>query len=79
MIAAIQYGGRITDDLDQLLMDTYAAKFFHQASRPLPSTCFRVSHIGSSCCLLASIVDIHVLQLRRACWRRTTSCMPTPS
>ena len=33
MIAAIQYGGRITDDLDQLLMDTYAAKFFHQARR----------------------------------------------
>ena len=31
MVAAIQYGGRITDDLDQLLMDTYAAKFFHQA------------------------------------------------
>ena len=30
MVAAIQYGGRITDDLDQLLMDTYAAKFFHQ-------------------------------------------------
>jgi len=37
MIAAIQYGGRITDDLDQLLMDTYAAKFFHQACRLLPS------------------------------------------
>lgn len=31
MVAAIQYGGRITDDLDQLLMDTYAARFFHQA------------------------------------------------
>lgn len=33
MVAAIQYGGRITDDLDQLLMDTYAARFFHQARR----------------------------------------------
>ena len=31
MVAAIQYGGRITDDLDQLLMDTYAAKVFDQA------------------------------------------------
>ena len=33
MVAAIQYGGRITDDLDQLLMDTYAAKFFHQVQK----------------------------------------------
>lgn len=30
MISAIQYGGRITDDFDQLLMDTYATKYFHQ-------------------------------------------------
>lgn len=30
MIAQIQYGGRITDDFDALLMRTYAAKFFHQ-------------------------------------------------
>ena len=30
MIAQIQYGGRITDDFDNLLMRTYAAKFFHQ-------------------------------------------------
>ena len=29
MISAIQYGGRITDDFDQLLMDTYAEKYFH--------------------------------------------------
>lgn len=26
MISCIQYGGRITDDFDQLLMDTYAEK-----------------------------------------------------
>lgn len=30
MVSEIQYGGRITDDFDQLLMDTYAEKFFHQ-------------------------------------------------
>lgn len=30
MVAQIQYGGRITDDLDQLLMNTYSEKFFNQ-------------------------------------------------
>ena len=30
MVAAIQYGGRITDELDKLLMGTYAEKYFHQ-------------------------------------------------
>lgn len=30
MVSEIQYGGRITDDFDQLLMGTYAEKFFHQ-------------------------------------------------
>mmetsp|Transcript_5388 Transcript_5388/g.12712 ORF Transcript_5388/g.12712 Transcript_5388/m.12712 type:complete len:4322 (-) Transcript_5388:507-13472(-) len=29
MISSIQYGGRITDDFDQLLMDTFAEKYFH--------------------------------------------------
>ncbi|KAJ9508838.1 hypothetical protein QJQ45_028152, partial [Haematococcus lacustris] len=29
MISCIQYGGRITDDFDQLLMDTFAEKYFH--------------------------------------------------
>lgn len=28
MVSVIQYGGRITDDFDQLLMDTYAEKYF---------------------------------------------------
>ena len=32
MISQIQYGGRITDDFDQLLMDTYAEKYFHSAT-----------------------------------------------
>lgn len=30
MVSKIQYGGRITDDFDQLLMDTFADKFFNQ-------------------------------------------------
>ncbi|CAG9462434.1 unnamed protein product [Pedinophyceae sp. YPF-701] len=29
MISVIMYGGRITDDFDQLLMNTYAEKYFH--------------------------------------------------
>lgn len=29
MISSIQYGGRITDDFDQLLMDTFALKYFN--------------------------------------------------
>jgi dynein heavy chain len=31
MVSAIQYGGRITDEFDKLLMDTYAEKYFQQA------------------------------------------------
>jgi dynein heavy chain len=31
MVSAIQYGGRITDDFDQLLMDTFARKYFSPA------------------------------------------------
>lgn len=30
MVSCIQYGGRITDDFDQALMDTYAERYFHQ-------------------------------------------------
>ena len=30
MVSDIQYGGRITDDFDQLLMFTYTEKYFHQ-------------------------------------------------
>ena len=32
MVSTIQYGGRITDGFDQLLMDTYADKYFNQSS-----------------------------------------------
>lgn len=31
MIAVVQYGGRITDEYDKLLMDTLAEKYFQQA------------------------------------------------
>lgn len=30
MVSSIQYGGRITDDFDRLLMDTYAERYYHQ-------------------------------------------------
>ena len=30
MISQVQYGGRITDDLDRVLMDTYCASYFQQ-------------------------------------------------
>ena len=41
MVAAIQYGGRITNELDKLLMATYAEKLFHQVGgrRWLRGTC----------------------------------------
>ncbi|KAK9841874.1 hypothetical protein WJX81_008571 [Elliptochloris bilobata] len=32
MVAAIQYGGRITDEFDKFLMQTYAERYFHQAA-----------------------------------------------
>jgi dynein heavy chain len=32
MISSIQYGGRITDPFDELLMDTYAAKYFNESA-----------------------------------------------
>ena len=34
MIAEVQYGGRITDDLDRVLMATYAEAYFTQNVRP---------------------------------------------
>jgi hypothetical protein len=37
MVAQIQYGGRITDDLDQLLMNTYSERFFNQVITMSPS------------------------------------------
>ena len=43
MVAAIQYGGRITDEFDKFLMQTYAERYFHQVAGP-PLVCW----IGSN-------------------------------
>ena len=32
MVAVVQYGGRITDEYDKLLMDTLAEKYFQQVA-----------------------------------------------
>lgn len=32
MVAVVQYGGRITDEYDKLLMDTLAVKYFQQVA-----------------------------------------------
>lgn len=32
MVSVVQYGGRITDEYDKLLMDTLAEKYFQQVS-----------------------------------------------
>ena len=34
MVAVVQYGGRITDEFDKLLMDTLAEKYFQQVAPP---------------------------------------------
>ena len=39
MVAAIQYGGRITDEFDKFLMQTYAERYFHQVPGP-PMVCW---------------------------------------
>ena len=42
MVAAIQYGGRITDEFDKFLMQTYAERYFHQVrdcSLPFDNMC----------------------------------------
>ena len=41
MVAAIQYGGRITDEFDKLLMQTYAERYFHQVALPADPACFQ--------------------------------------
>ena len=52
MVAAIQYGGRITDELDKLLMATYAEKYFHQVRQPLLFSC----RLSSS----RAVTEVHV-------------------
>ena len=40
MVSSIQYGGRITDGFDELLMDTYAGKYFNQGALEKDKTLF---------------------------------------
>jgi dynein heavy chain len=40
MVSSIQYGGRITDGFDELLMDTYASKYFNQGALEKDKTLF---------------------------------------
>jgi hypothetical protein len=48
MVAAIQYGGRITDEFDKLLMQTYAERYFHQVP-PGPAAQRRASSATTAC------------------------------
>ena len=56
MISSIQYGGRITDDFDQLLMDTYAEKYFHQGV--LQVSC----SLSAACLCLPGFANVHIQQ-----------------
>lgn len=46
MVSAIQYGGRITDEFDKLLMDTYAEKYFQQVR-----TTGLLAFMSEACCM----------------------------
>ncbi len=48
MISEIQYGGRITDDIDQLLMNTFAEKYFHPGVLQLNYEVYRDDRSGFS-------------------------------
>lgn len=48
MVALIQYGGRITDDFDQLLMETYAEKYFTPACLQTQYQLFKDDKTGFS-------------------------------
>lgn len=49
MIASIQYGGRITDEFDRTLMDTYAQKFYHPDIVTPGWELFRDGRTGAVC------------------------------
>ena len=61
MIAQIQYGGRITDDFDNLLMRTYAAKFFHQGVLAPQYTLYRAEK-GPMCYQVPQGVEIEAFR-----------------
>eukprot|EP00798_Chlamydomonas_sp_ICE-L_P031303 gene31303-6451_t len=48
MVSCIQYGGRITDDFDQLLMDTFAEKYFHSGVMVLNFEMYKDDRSGFS-------------------------------
>ena len=48
MISVIMYGGRITDDFDQLLMNTYADRYFNQAAMAVGYELFKDVKAGFS-------------------------------
>ena len=64
MIAQIQYGGRITDDFDNLLMRTYAAKFFHQGVLAANYTLYRAEK-GPTCYQVPVATEIEMF--RKVC------------
>lgn len=69
MIARIQYGGRITDKFDQLLMDSYAEKFFNQVRYAFcicamvhQLVCSQCSHaVTHECCKQGALAPAFVL------------------
>lgn len=48
MVSQIQYGGKITDDFDMLLMDTYAEKYFHSGALKAHYELYRDERAGAS-------------------------------
>jgi len=61
MVSVIQYGGRITDDFDQLLMDTYAEKYFHGGCLKQNFEIYRDDRSGFAYCVPDS-TDIDVFR-----------------
>ena len=51
MVSQIQYGGKITDDFDMLLMDTYAEKYFHQGAMKIQAEMYRDERSGFPYCI----------------------------
>lgn len=51
MVSQIQYGGKITDDFDMLLMDTYAEKYFHAGAMKVQSEVYKDERSGFTYCI----------------------------
>ena len=81
MVAAIQYGGRITDELDKGLMATYAERYFHQVWSDSEH-----GGVGARVVLLGSLQyeRASVAETARSVWYTgfiylSISCLPAPS